>query len=95
MALAGWLGSVSANTWHEFPAAMPPDFRATKPNTLHDTRSCLFRNTHTHTHTHPFNGPLSRYQKGKTNQDFTEATDSGSGSLSAGQHASLHLAPDR
>ena len=35
-----------------------------------------------HTHTHPFNGPLSRttrvswYQKGKTNLDFTEATDS-------------------
>jgi len=38
---------------------------------------------HTHTHTHPFNGPLSRttrvsrYQKGKTNLDFTEARDSG------------------
>ena len=37
----------------------------------------------THTHTHPFNGPLSgttlvsRYQKGKTNLDFTEARDSG------------------
>jgi len=34
------------------------------------------------THTHPFNGPLSgttrvsRYQKGKTNLDFTEAKDS-------------------
>ena len=34
------------------------------------------------THTHPFNGPLSgttrlsRYQKGKTNMDFTEARDS-------------------
>ena len=33
----------------------------------------------THTHTHPFNGALSgttqvsRYQKGKTNLDFTEA----------------------
>ena len=39
-------------------------------------------NTSTHTHTHPFNGPLSRttwvgrYQKGKTNLDFTEARDS-------------------
>jgi len=41
-------------------------------------------NTHTHTHTHtgPFNGPLSgtarvnRYQKGKSNLDFTEARDS-------------------
>ena len=37
---------------------------------------------HTHTHTHPFNGPFSRttqvrrYQKGKTNLDFTEARDS-------------------
>ena len=37
---------------------------------------------HTHTHTHTFDGPfsrttrVSRYQKGKTNLDFTEATDS-------------------
>jgi len=36
----------------------------------------------THTHTHPFNGPfsgttqVSRYQKGKTNLDFTEPRDS-------------------
>ena len=35
-----------------------------------------------HIHTHPFNGPfsgttqVSRYQKGKINLDFTEATDS-------------------
>ena len=35
-----------------------------------------------HTHTHPFNGPfsgttrMSRYQKGKTNLNFTEARDS-------------------
>jgi len=35
-----------------------------------------------HTHTHPFNGPfsgttqVSRYQKGKSNLDFTEARDS-------------------
>jgi len=38
--------------------------------------------SHTHIHTHPFNGPFSgttqvnRYQKGKTNLDFTEARDS-------------------
>jgi len=38
--------------------------------------------THTHTHTHPFNGlfsgttQVSRYQKGGTNLDFTEARDS-------------------
>ena len=37
---------------------------------------------HTHTHTHTFNGPfsgttqVSRYQKDKTNLDFTEARDS-------------------
>jgi len=35
----------------------------------------------THTHTHPFNGPLSgttqlsRYQKSKTNVDFTAARE--------------------
>ena len=39
-------------------------------------------NAHSHRHTHPFNGPLSRttrvsrYQKGKTNLDFTGARDS-------------------
>jgi len=38
--------------------------------------------THTHTHAHLFNGPfsgttrVSQYQKGKTNQDFTEPRDS-------------------
>ena len=38
--------------------------------------------THTPIYTHPFNGPfsrttwVSRYQKGKTNLDFTEARDS-------------------
>ena len=42
-------------------------------------KSCLTNNNR---HTHPFNGPLSRttlvsrYQKGKTNLDFTEARDS-------------------
>jgi len=41
-----------------------------------------YRVTRVHTYTHPFNGPLSgttrvsRYQKGKTNLDFTEATGS-------------------
>ena len=52
------------------------------------TRTHAHARTHTHTrartrtHTHTFNGPLSgttrvsRYQKGKTNLGFTEATDS-------------------
>ena len=50
---------------------------------------CKWTDRHTNTihhsqgHTHPLNGPLSgttwvsRYQKGKTNLDFTEARDSG------------------
>ena len=50
--------------------------------------TCLNRHVHicqhnaTHTHTHTFKGPfsgttrVSRYQKGKTNLDFTEARDS-------------------
>ena len=43
--------------------------------------SCLLF-TYIHTYVHPFKGPLSRttrvrrYQKGKTNLDFTEARDS-------------------
>ena len=48
----------------------------------HATCTCYHQcTTHTHTHT-PFNGHLSgttrvsRYQKGKTNLDFTEARDS-------------------
>ena len=47
--------------------------------------NCLIHNItyiNTHTHTHPFNDPLSRttqvsrYRRGKTNVDFTEARDS-------------------
>jgi len=49
---------------------------------------------------HPFNGPLSgtsrvsRYQKGKTNLDFTEARDS-EWQWHQLAYASLHVAPDR
>ena len=52
----------------------------------------------THTHTHPFNGnfsgttQVSRYQKGKTNLDFTEARDS---EWQWHQLEHMHLAPDR
>jgi len=38
---------------------------------------------------------VSRYQKGKTNLDFTEARDSGWQWHQLGHNASLHLAPDR
>ena len=47
-----------------------------------NTNNTVQLHTNTHTHTHPFNGPfsetirVSRYQKGKTNLDFTEARDS-------------------
>ena len=48
----------------------------------HRPTDTLSMHPHTHTHTHTFNGPfsgttrVSRYQKGKTNLDFTEARDS-------------------
>ena len=43
-----------------------------------DADSCT-AHTHTHTFSSPFSGTtrVSRYQKGKTNLDFTEARDSG------------------
>ena len=49
---------------------------------LQNTHTHTHARTHARTHTHPFNGPLSgttrvsRYQKSKTNLDFTEARDS-------------------
>ena len=51
-------------------------------NTSYNQRPCALHSTHYSRHTHPFNGPfsgttqLSRYQKSKTNLDFTEARDS-------------------
>jgi len=53
----------------------------TSVNTTHPAQPISTRYPR-YTHTHPFNGPLSgttrvsRYQKGKTNLDFTEAKDS-------------------
>jgi len=47
-----------------------------------DKRGSIRYKQANNTHTHPFNGPLSgttwvsRYQKGETNLDFTEAKDS-------------------
>ena len=61
-------------------------------NVIHNRKYIMYRNArrqrrtetrqYVETHTHPFNGPLSRttwvsrYQKGKTYVDFTEARDS-------------------
>jgi len=48
----------------------------------HYCHAVAITHTHTHKHTHPFNGPfsettqVSRYQKSRTNLDFTEARDS-------------------
>ena len=48
----------------------------------HTSRTRNVKLYDTHTHTHTFNGPfsgttrVSRYQKGKTSLDFTEARDS-------------------
>jgi len=59
---------------------LPRRDAGTSPHPVHAYTSPY--RTHTHTHTHTFNGPLSgttwvsRYQKGKTNLDFTEARDS-------------------
>ena len=59
--------------------------------------------TYIHTYIQPFNSPfsgttqVSRYQKGKTNLDITEARDSEWQWHQLGYiiYASLHLAPDR
>ena len=56
--------------------------RATRQSQRLRLSRAVKSHTHTHTHTHPFNGPfsgttkVSRYQKGKTNLDFTEARGS-------------------
>ena len=67
-------------------------------NTVYATKH--HTHTHTHTHTHSFNGPLSgttqvsRYQKGKTNLDFTEARQ-WVAVASAEPYTNLHIAPDK
>jgi len=75
-----------------------PKWKLADPGILGKTAIKL---KHTNTHTHPFNGPLSgttrvsRYQKGKTNLDFTEARDNEWQWHQLGPYASLHLAADR
>ena len=68
-----------------------PDYPASVANTMGHKQAVMWPAWHhhhgnftniQHTHTHTFNGPLSgttqvsRYQKGKTNLDFTDAGDS-------------------
>ena len=59
-------------------ASAPTVYYVSMPSTL----ILYCETTYIYTHTHPFNGPfsettqVSRYQKGKTNLDFTEARDS-------------------
>jgi len=76
--------------WHGDGFARPAKLVAAAPFT--DLRPYVYSlptemtgsepTTHTHTHTHTFNGPLSgttrvsRYQRDKTNLDFTESRDS-------------------
>jgi len=69
-------------TWHQSHRA-PPASTCVCTSVLCNPHSAkVDTHTHTHTHTHTFNGSLSRttrvsrYQKGKTNLDFTEARDS-------------------
>ena len=60
--------------------------RASQSHANHNSRNYFVQFQHfhrnSHTHTHTFNGPfygttrVGRYQKGKTNLDFTEARDS-------------------
>jgi len=58
------------------------DYNAVFTADLEMNGKCDDKNFSHLTHTHPFNGPLSgttrvsRYQKGKTSLDFTEARDS-------------------
>ena len=59
---------------------LPPNQQRQSTEGIESTHSPVERNVLQHKPPHPFNGPLSgtirvsRYQKGKNNQDFTEAT---------------------
>ena len=77
-AVSGSLGSENG-TYDWLPRPSSP---LASPCTIIHTHMHTHTHAHTHTHTRTFNGPLSRttwvsrYQKGKTNLDFTEAWDS-------------------
>ena len=70
--------TVEADSWY-YLCLQQFIFIGSTCNVLHGN---VILNADTHTHTHPFNSPfsgttlVSQYQKGKTNLDFTEATNS-------------------
>ena len=63
-------------------AVGPPTITQRNRRSPHSSHFPRNKQTRTHAHTHTFNSPLSgttrvsRYQRGKTNLDFTEARDS-------------------
>jgi len=69
----------TGQTAHSCPCATCSLPRRTSRHTRRCPTDSHANQYQTHSHTHPFNGPLtgtirvSRYQKGKTNLDFTEA----------------------
>ena len=64
------------------PSAVYILFICTQQKSITSNTTTNINTNVTHTHTQPFNGPfsgttwVSRYQKGKTNLDFTKARDS-------------------
>ena len=66
--------------WPEWRISLPVSYQLGPAEIVLSPRGR--EDSNTHTHTHPFNGPfsgttqVSRYQKGKTSLDFTEARDS-------------------
>ena len=81
---AHWVMSL-LNTAHVTRKAISSKIEQIYNNKWTNTLTCLhyaWNIKKKHTHTQPFNGPfsrtsqVSRYQKGKTNLDFTEARDS-------------------
>ena len=74
----GEYSDIALDTIHIFSGNCPPS----QGLPVSDANNHKHTRTHTHTHTHltalfrEWNTQVSRYQKGKTNLDFTEARDS-------------------
>ena len=89
------------NVHHVLLILIAVQLHAVRPRVALELRLRLRPWQYTHTHTHPRltalvrDTQVSRYQKGKTNLDFTEARDCEWQWLQLGHNASLHLAPGR